>query len=467
MFLPSLANLCGVFMRFVCLVALLFISLGAAAKGPERLNFREFSATRSESAAFAIKLEIAGRKLDAFLASEEAKQFGNDPDAMEDLPIAVMTIFSELGFAGDDELVEGKFANAAGSLLFKLCDGENAALTRVRAAWSERIFALGVISMRAEEEIELTPAQANQAHQLLQPVLTGFIDSWITTAGNYVGCTQQAINFAEFASADHSNRFAKAMLGMTQSGLLLALADGNENRVAEALRKREQSLAKFLIEANRMFLELQALNPTASAEMGDTVAEMLEPFTNYDTEFKRVTARRLSPVWRADLQAPAKIHVIRRLTCGFGTGFADLFTVLIAPNWPSATAVLQARDAHEAAAAYALAALFNTTNKLSAINSMPLAVRQGMDERDIVWRAYGKAETAAEMQRAAASIELTAAQNGLAIVRIFGHEFLLTSGTEDTVKTNSSPIQTQWYTRAEIIDAFRASSEFRALSGLE
>ncbi len=87
-----------------------------------------------------------------------------------------------------------------------------------------------------------------------------------------------------------------------------------------------------------------------------------------------------------------------------------------------------------------------------------------VDDRDIIWRAYGKAETAAEIQRAASSIELTAAENGLAIVRIFGHEFLLASGTEDTVKTNSSLHQTQWHTRAEIIDNFRVSSEFQALS---
>ena len=79
----------------------------------------------------------------------------------------------------------------------------------------------------------------------------------------------------------------------------------------------------------------------------------------------------------------------------------------------------------------------------------------------VIWQAYGKTETRAELKRAANSIALSAPENGVAIVKIFGHAFRLVSGKNNSLEQIN---KTHWFTLPEIKANFRQSWAFRRLS---
>ena len=123
--------------------------------------------------------------------------------------------------------------------------------------------------------------------------------------------------------------------------------------------------------------------------------------------------------------------------------------------------MLHAKGQDEVVAAYELAEWFNTENKLSGFNNHLPVLGNVQEDTELIWQAYGQAETKAEFERAANAITLSAPKNGLAIVKIFGHEFLLASGERNSQEAWDS---TRWYTLKEIQAKFRGSNEFKTLA---
>jgi hypothetical protein len=93
-------------------------------------------------------MQAAARELDVFLASDSAKQFNAD-ESDEELPAEVIAIMSRTGIDSDS----GESAiPVIGTMLFKICDGENAALLQLRAQWVARIADLAFVSSSTEEK---------------------------------------------------------------------------------------------------------------------------------------------------------------------------------------------------------------------------------------------------------------------------------------------------------------------------
>lgn len=72
-------------MRVLCLVLSCLLPLFAEA-GQDRLKYLDYQVTRAQATAAGAKLAIAGRELDAYLASDAAKTFDSDStDSREEL----------------------------------------------------------------------------------------------------------------------------------------------------------------------------------------------------------------------------------------------------------------------------------------------------------------------------------------------------------------------------------------------
>lgn len=160
------------------------------------------------------------------------------------------------------------------------------------------------------------------------------------------------------------------------------------------------------------------------------------------------------------LSTVAKTVSINRLRCGTGAALYRLYLGLAMPKWPSAQAVLHALGDHQSLAAFALADMFDSDDPVSRLMHQPIWAGEN-DPETVIWQVYGKSETKAELERAAAGIVLTAPESGIAIVQIFGHSFQLASGEIDYQETSPG---TRWFTLAEIQTNFRVSYAFKALS---
>jgi hypothetical protein len=431
-----------------------------ALAGQDRLKYMDYEVTRAQAQAAGARLAIAGRELDSFLGSEAARNFDSGGD---ELPPEVKSILKRAGIdtENSDGLDEDTKALAAiGAVMFKVCDSENSALLQLRKAWAGRLFELLMLSMGADLKAELSPTVLRQIRAELLPIAQAYFDSWLATAALKVNCAPQALRYADFALADSTNAFADGILGMTRSGLLLDTANGSEGQILAALQVRRKSLSAITREAKLLILKLQKWDPDFKGDSSEEVAETFDLVAQYDDEFTRLTTQTQSPIWRVGATAAPKISTIGRWRCGTPAAMADIFLAFAAPSWPNATAVLKARDANQLLAAYALARWFETENQISVTNRERFWLEESSTTND-VWQAYGKAETQAEFERAANTITLSAPENGLAIVKLFGHEFLLASG-EHNSQEPSQP--TRWFTLAEIQANFRSSYVFKALT---
>jgi hypothetical protein len=447
-------------MRLRFLLALSLLPLLAFA-APDRLKYLETEVTRAEAQAAGAKLALAGGAVDAYLGSAAAKQFDSAAnDSASDLPAEVSAILQRAGIdpdrMGASDADEKAAYAALGFAIFKVCDGEHAALLRLRTLWSARAFDLGYLSLTTEEKTQFSPDVIRRARAELLPIAYGYVDSWLTITATAVGCAPQALRYADFALADATDELTDGILGMTRSGLLLKATDGNAARMAQALDARAKAMALFLHAARKLaaFSESNGLQSKADARA------QLETFEDYDVEFKRTVSLTQTPIWRVAASANPKVSE-HGLLCNLGPWMSRLVAGFLVPEWPSALAVLSAKEQHEAAAAYALAELFDAPNKLSGFNS-GVSMLDQPKANTLVWRAYGATETKLELERAANSITLSAPENGVAIVKLFGHAFLLPSAN----RNNRMPAQgIHWYTLAEIQADFRDSYAYRELSG--
>ena len=202
------------------------------------------------------------------------------------------------------------------------------------------------------------------------------------------------------------------------------------------------------------------MNAGLAATKSKYTSDYLGGVEEYDAEFKRTLSRLQTPVWRVEPDVLAKVTDTRRNICGTGAWMTAVIAGFLAPEWPTALAVLHAKQQDEVVAAYELADWFDTKNQLSAFNNH----LSELESKELIWRAYGKAETRAEFNRAANAITLSAPENGLAIVKLFGHEFLLASGESNSQEPSTG---TRWFTLAEIQANFRNASAFKALTGAQ
>ena len=285
--------------------------------------------------------------------------------------------FGELTESSDTSSV-----SAFGYAVFKVCDGENAALLQLREAWVARAVNIGFLNICPEEKAEVSQAVIGQVRAEILRVVQAYVDSWLAIAAVKVGCAPQAIRYVDFALADSSNEFADGIL---------------------------------------------------------------------------------APVWQVNPDTLPKLNELRPAKHGSADWIPAVVVSFLAPEWPTALAVLRVKGQEEAVAAYAFASLFSTNSKLSGFNNHLSLLDNAPDNNALVWQAYGKAETKAQLERAASAITLSAPENGLAIVKIFGHEFLLASGERNS--STDAWDATRWYTLAEIQGKFRDSYPFKALSG--
>ena len=439
------------------------LPLFAVAGQPDRLKYLDYQVTRAQATEAGAKLAIAGRELDAYLASDAAKLFDSDTsDSSDELPPEVNAILAHAGIDVENvgELTESTDSTslaALGYAVFKVCDGENAAVLQLRKAWAVRAFDISFLSLSREEKTEFSPAVVRQVRTELLPVAQAYLDSWLTIAAVKFGCTQPAMRYADFVLADSTNEFADGILGMTRSGLLLNAAENSEAQIEIALAARAKAMAQLRRGVDK--LAIMAVKTGLVATKEDFSAEYLGGVEEYDAEFKRTLSRQQTPVWRVNADALAKVNNTRRNICGTGA-WMNVIARVLAPEWPTALAVLRAKHQDEAVAAYELADWFDTKNQLSAVNNY----LSKLESEELIWQAYGKAETKAEFELAANAITLSAPENGLAIVKLFGHEFLLASGESNSQEPT---IGTRWFTLTEIQANFRNGNVFKALTGAQ
>ena len=128
----------------------------------------------------------------------------------------------------------------------------------------------------------------------------------------------------------------------------------------------------------------------------------LGDFEVYDAEFKRTLSRLQTPVWRVESDVLAEVTDNRRNICGAGAWMTAVIAGFLTPVWPTALAVLHAKQQEKVVAAYELADWFDTKNQLSAFNNH----LSELESKELIWQAHGKAETRAEFERAANAITL-------------------------------------------------------------
>lgn len=437
-------------MRLVALLVLSFACVSLAfTKGPDEVIVFESKVSRAESVAFASKLALAGQALDQYLKSDAAKNF--DPEAEgegEAFPSSVTLIFAELEDpAGDSERA---IALAASVPLFALCDAKYDQVELLRRQWSARLFALAQLD-KGYGDLAII-----QEFGRLE-VLDSLLDSWIALGAAHVGCPVQPLQFLERMQVRTPNDFASALLSMSQSGLMLELADGSSLAVDSALKLRSKALRDVRLGYDRF-----AAGQGDYEDLKEFKHQVLDMLERHEQAFQGMTAAQHTPIWRVDMPSSPKVAKRARPRCGTVEVWQALSAQLLMPNWPTGIAVLRARGADEAAAAYALAQLFEGPQELIQENDQPGLWRPATPQ-ELVWRAYGKATVQAELERAAKTISLSAERGGVATVQVFGHSFLLTSGEADLPEL-SKP--TRWYTQAEIAANFRNSHGYRALIDL-
>jgi hypothetical protein len=440
-------------MRFQFLICLCFLPVLAFAR-PETLRFLDFEIDRAQAQAAGKKLAIAARQLDAYLASDSAKHYESEHE--EDLPPAIGAILQQVGLDPESTDNAQTQTNAAihayGFVLFMVCDREHADIFPLRTRWAERAYDSWFLSTPKEETKKFSSAILAKARAQLLPMATGYFDSWLAISAAAAGCKPQALDYADLALDDSTNELADGILGMTRSGLLLRAAN-HETGIEEALKARSTAMAQFL----RGGKTLAAFAVRNSLQTKKDALSQFQDFSDYDDEFNRTIALLQAPLWQVAAEIDPIVKKIRRH--GDVSWLSEVIAALLAPEWPTALEVLAKRKQKQTAAAFVLAGLFDSAEELSGFNNHLL------DDKDaiaLVWQAYGKSETKAELERATKRITLSASEYGIAIITLFGHQFLLPSAESKMTPEGES---THWFTLAEIQANFRNSYAFQELMG--
>ena len=306
-----------------------------AAAGQDQLKYLDYQVSRAQAEAAGAKLAVAGRALDVYLDSDAAEGFDSDAtESSEDLPPEVFAILARAGIDLENfgELTESNdttSVSALGYAVFKVCDGENAALLQLRKAWAERAFDISYLNLSTDEKTQFSQAVVAQGRAEILPVAQAYFDSWLAIAAVKVGCAPQAMDYADFALADSTNQLADGVLGMTRSGLLLNAAKNSAAQIEVALAARSKAMAEFL-RGGEKFATF-----AVKAGLVETKAEFkegyLDIFESYDTQFTRTLAVSQTPVWRVKADVLPKVTETRRNLCGTGAWMTALFAAFMAP----------------------------------------------------------------------------------------------------------------------------------------
>lgn len=262
---------------------------------------------------------------------------------------------------------------------------------------------------------------------------------WTNVARTVPGCEQQALQWVKLArrhwtiSQPSERTFFEAAADTVELGL--------------RFRLDVQKTGHSTIDAADMLRASKAISKVAESLEFD---EQIRSLQAYATDLERVIATRASPIWQVRGTEDAKLRrLIRR--CGYvSLGDLDL------PAFPSPTEFLYADGQKQAAAAWALAKLFRTEDAEVS--------RSDLNYAEFVFAAYGRANTALEIERAARSIRIIERKNAppLAYISFFEHQFIIESGADARSRTHN---EAKVYTASEIESEFRASSVFRELGG--
>lgn len=448
-----------------CFAALFFIQVFLAstssAEALQRITLLEVSASRAETEAFAEPFAVAGMRIDSYLASAAAKHF--DPsveEQFEEVPTAILNELAALGARSGAKSAEARVRAvqlAAAAALFSVCDGQYERVFALRSQWSQRGLAIAYLSLRPKERAE---NQSEFDAFASSGIMENFIDGLIAAGANYANCPLQALLYLDHAAVRTPLALARARLAMTHSGVLLQQAVGRPEVIEAALANRARAVSDL-----RGALKVFSIPvPTGGISEGAEAyrAEQLEQLAAYDKEFVAVASLSEAPVLGLNPNTAPKVRVPRFYFHVLGHAFSEIADFLTMPNWPSSMSLLEARGLHRAAAAYALADIFDAPQQLSPVNRSALE-RNGKSPLELVERAYGKTQLRAEMARATQSIRPLAGNARAVGVRVFEHAFLLPSGER---KHCAQPTSIRWFSQAEIIQNFRDSHAYRQLMGL-
>ena len=297
--------------------------------------------------------------------------------------------------------------------------------------------------LRAQRLIKIAPRllASYEMDANIEPEFIGPTSILLMTniARTVSGCEQQALRVVQLARREW--RFSER----SHYRLFDAAADAVE--LGLRFRLDFQKYGRSAIDATDM---LQAVRLVSKNFTQLQIDEPLHSLQNYEADLERVVATRASPVWRVQGTEDAKLLRRRAFRCGF-VAFGDLEL----SAFPSGTEFLYDQGQKQAAAAWALAQIFQTSEAERS--------KSELNHAEFVFAAYGKANTQLEIERAARSIRVLPRKDApsLAYVSFFEHQFIVESGAEE----QSSQGKARAYSATEIEQAFRHSRAFGELHG--
>jgi hypothetical protein len=441
--------------RSFCRVIIFAIALfGAVAQAAvNQLTFDDSTITRYQASKRAARVDVMLPKIDAYLAATTSPAEAAESD--ENLPLKLTAIIQQGGF--DEFDFNDQWNEALSIFYFDLCGGNYTSVTARRRDWGQRLYAILRLT-QSEESEELSAAQWTKIDAQAPELLHAWFDSLLTKFAMDKGCAPQALAYLDSVTQAATAPVAKAYLQLNQAGARLAQA-GKASELPSILALRREALRALLVELTHLQSWLGTIKEVADEFGGDAWQELIEILRDYDAEFSTIVQSNQTPAWRVDKLAAPRTRP--RMRCGTMQWMAIVFRVGAFPHLPTAADYLRASGQDDALLAYWLAETLDARQQLSIWNRSFSFDMELFDPawRDKVWAMHGKTRTMAELEFAAATITLSAAENGVAIVRLFGQEFQLESG-EDQFQEG-----TRWYSKQEIIDEFKRSDLYLLLTG--
>ena len=201
--------------------------------------------------------------------------------------------------------------------------------------------------------------------------------------------------------------------------------------------------------------QVSARNVLQSLQVLERGAPFLKEIVDaYREQLEKVALSGQTPRWDVDpSRATPRAEVMRRYGCGF-VGLARMLEGFAFPLWPHPVRLLESAGHTDAAAAWALADLFNE----GGIGHSGTA---GYDPAALVRRVYGQTAVRAALQQAADQLQVVRQPHGtLAWITVYGQSFVINAGAKDDEGSD-----TRWWTVEEIRTALRASGVWQQLWG--
>jgi hypothetical protein len=437
-------------MRFFLITLIAFLTVTSPAQAARTIQ--QLKLERSE-------IERAGLALDQYLARVEAK--GWIYQDIEGLPPELHPILQVLGVNGSASYLQTA-EEIAQSFAPLICSGQYATVVAQRRAWSSRLFTLATLQWQRGSELSDAWRKIEQDSK---EIIAALIDGHLLNAAAQTGCVDAAMRYGQFAQAEFasSDSLAWNFLAMSRTGIELELT---KHLKLDLLLKTRASAIEVILERWPEFSTRIA--PLVGSNHA-LVQFLTRSFIAYEQQFVAATSplakRRLQLGKSTKPQISSAFIVVCRIPYHLGLQFQALMT----PRWPSAIGVLQLRGDQDSVVALALAKIFDLNTRLSDAHMLAIDGRW-YEPQSLIWATKGLVETRAELERAMRTVRLSAKENGVATITIFGNEILLDSGQETDLgvvwssKTwPSLPIA--WFSREKIIDNFRLSPAYLALSG--